>query len=545
MAIAYTDLFTRLGLIFGAQEVLNTARGTTFPPQIQAILDEFDSEPIAIAQAVDGVAGIAATFASGGNAAQAALRDAAGRVLIAMVNDDVPLLSLDTESALVELLSQMADDSQSVDASAVGLTVTPGGDNDGDGVVVASVKRPDGRPCELVYAETVTLRVTSDTIPATAIFLATGEPAVADMLSASWPGGSGISRSITAVTAANSLLGNGDFDDEDDVANAPDEWIVSVGTIGTTIKMTDYEVQEIAITGSPSAGTYIINWTNPASVAQSTAPIAYNATGSDVQAALRLLTGLANITVSTTGTAPNYTHTITFTGVAGNLSEVTVTNNTTGGTFTPGTTTAGSASAYIGRAVEFDSNGSQTTTINRQVALSPLRQYAVNLWMLADVVPAAGVITIDLVDGIGGNVIADESGTNNSFTVDCTALDTSFEARNGVFRTPRDMPSTAYLRIRISTAVSSGTSIFLDHCALTEMTELYPGGPWVAAFSGAAAWRKGDGQVAADEYEIAFTNDRAGKFHDYFQRNFDLLSKRLLIPSNSGGSETIDDALIT
>ena len=97
------------------------------------------------------------------------------------------------------------------------------------------------------------------------------EAPVTNRLAADWPEGSGISRTLTAVSAASSLLANGDFDDEDDLANAPDDWIASVATIGTTLKMTDYEVQEIVVSGTPTSGTWRIHWTNQASEAQTTA----------------------------------------------------------------------------------------------------------------------------------------------------------------------------------------------------------------------------------------------------------------------------------
>src|SRR6185295_15946361 len=98
--------------------------------------------------------------------------------------------------------------------------------------------------------------------------------------------------------------------------------------------------------------------------------------------------GLSQVTVTSTGTTPLFTHTITFVGVAGNLSQITVVNNlTTGGTYTPGTTTNGSANAMIGRALELVGNGSTLPTLYRKLTgLKQLTQYALNVWMLADVV---------------------------------------------------------------------------------------------------------------------------------------------------------------
>ena len=543
MAIGYTTLFTRLGKLFGVQEAINTARGTTLPPLAKGFLDEFNSASLLFKDAIAPTNAALESFQAGGNGAQTALSSIAAEVITETVEADNPQDQRDVTVALKELIKQMTADSESVDAPTVSATITADSGNNGDGVLVVSVKRPDGLTQENAFAEDIRVIVTGDETPETASLSFAGELAEGDKLSHNWPQGSGSSGSLTATDAADSLLDNGDFDDEDDVANAPDDWIVSVGTIGTTIKMTDYEVQRIAITNTPSAGTYHVNVTTNGKV-QTTIPLAYNATGTTLQDALRLLEGLEDVTVSTSGTTPNFTHDITYTGVAGNLTELTVTNRTTSGTFTVSTPTTGSANAYKGKAVEFDSDGSQLTTINQNVALEPLSQYAVNLWMLADVVPAAGVITVDLVDGIGGTVINDAQGTANSFTIDCTALSTSFVAKNGVFRTPRALPTLTYVRVRISTGVSSGTSIFFDHMALVEMQELYVGGPSLAVFSGKTPFHAGSEQVLPDGWTIAVSNNYAGEFQQWFERNFDMTAKGLLLPSNSAGSETQADTLI-
>ena len=61
------------------------------------------------------------------------------------------------------------------------------------------------------------------------------------------------------------------------------------------------EVQSVTILGSPTGGTFTLTWNG-----QTTAAIAYNADAATVQAALRLLAGLELVTVSSTGTIPNF-----------------------------------------------------------------------------------------------------------------------------------------------------------------------------------------------------------------------------------------------
>jgi hypothetical protein len=544
MAVNLTNLFTTLGHGFFVQKTLNTARLTTVPNTVKTFLDSFNSLSLPLKKAATPVEGSNRGWQSSGSGLASSIRQSNTDYLIEMFQADANLDRKDLTTALQTLIRQMVTDGASVDANeptaSAGAIV-----GTGDGVLVVSAKRADGKTQENLLPETIRITCTGDTTPSQASFTAKGDVAVADKLSQDWPLGSGCSRGITATDADSSLLDNGDFDDWTQ-SNVPDYWTPSVGTVGTTLKSTSYEVQTLTVTGPPTAGTYIINWTDPNSKARATTALAYNATAADVQAAMRLFPGLEDLTVTASGTTPNWTHTITFVGQAGNLSQITITNNTTGGTYTPATSTAGSANAFIGKAVEFDSDGAQLTTLNQPVTLKALTQYAFNLWMLADVVPAAGVITVDLVDGIGGTVVADEAGTSNSFTITCSALTTSFVAKNGVFRTPKIMPAAIYLRIRISTAVTAGTSIYFDHAALVEMTELYKGGPSAAIFSGKTPMRKSstDGQVEADYFVLTAVNAQAGEIQTWFDRNFNMREKGLLLPSNAAGSETIADSLV-
>jgi len=68
------------------------------------------------------------------------------------------------------------------------------------------------------------------------------------------------------------------------------------------------ETQTVAISGTPSSGTYRIISSNFGT----TDELPYNATADEVQAALRALPDLENVTVTSTGTTPNFTHTIRF-----------------------------------------------------------------------------------------------------------------------------------------------------------------------------------------------------------------------------------------
>lgn len=87
------------------------------------------------------------------------------------------------------------------------------------------------------------------------------------------------------------------------------------------------EVQTVAISGTPTSGSYTLTLSGYGT----TGSIAYNADETVVQAALRAITGLSRVVVTKTGSSPNYTHTIVFDGVNGNIAQMTNTDSTSGG----------------------------------------------------------------------------------------------------------------------------------------------------------------------------------------------------------------------
>lgn len=656
-AVDQDGLFDVLGKVFHAQATANTARGTTVPTEVVDVFTIFNNiSPTAdLESTISGLPAALSAYQSGGAGLLSGLQTFARQLLIEFINADNPQPDDTLATAMKELIRQMIAAGQKVDASSVTASVSYDSGNIGNGKLVLSTKRGDGLVQENLIAETMGGECVSGGANASIRLL--GQAAAPSRLDHTWPLGSGASTSFSCVDAASSLLANGDMEDEDDVANAPDDWYFPVGTIGTTVKMTDVEVQTVAITGTPTGGYYRLLWTNAAGVTTATGILSYAATQSDVQAALRAIPGLESVTVATTGTSPNLTHTVTFTGRGGNVSQLTSDNQMTGGTpvVTHATSTAGTAYVFAGgKAVEFDSDGSQLTTMQQRLTtLEAFTSYAVSLWAIADVVPAAGRITVDLVDGVSGTVIRDDAGMLNSFRFSCTDLSASswkhltqlvsavnevqtvtitgtptggtftltfdgqttagiaynasaatvksaLEALSNidvgdvtcgggalpgsavtitfggryagrrmplitasssltggtspaitvatttdgspaepVFRLPSVVPDVVYLRIRISTAISSGTSVFLDHAALAKMQALYTGGPLAAAFSGSTPFEAGD------LFTITTTNDRAGLFQEWFARNFDMPQLGRLLPSDVNGLETLADSLIS
>lgn len=543
MAVNIATLMTRLGHFFYAGDGLNTALGSTLPTRVNAALaglgSSLDAKYEAVRDSVLG--GLTGVQKSGVTALGTLVQEPAEDLILLTVSDDQPLAST-LELAILELIKQFEDGTESLDASTVSASVAYDAGNVGNGVVVTSVKRGDGKACLFALAEAVSVAI-SNVANGLATFTITGEPEESP-LSPLWPQGSGASGTTSGLTAldGSNLVANGTFEANDDNSvHLPAGWLAPVATLGTTLKMGSVEIQTVIVSGSPAGGYYVLNWVNASSQSQTTVPLAFDAGESDVQSALNALAGLENVTVSTSGTSPNYTHTITFTGVT-NPAQLTSTNSLTGGSspaLAHATSPAGSANVFRGaRAVEFDSNASQLTTLMVPVAVEALKQYAFCAYMKTDSVPAAGVLTVDLVDGVGGTVVADQAGTNNTFTVSATGLTTSFVAKTGVFRIPASPPSQVYLRIRISTAVSNTSSVFIDEVQLVEMTECYTDGLSVAVFDGSTAW------LAGDLATVTVANDRAGALAEWLDRVLGLRESRLLFPTKTDGSETQVDGLI-
>lgn len=175
--------------------------------------------------------------------------------------------------------------------------------------------------------------------------------------------------------------------------------------------------------------------------------------------------------------------------------------------------------------------------------LSSLTQYAFNVFTRRDgTAPAAGILTIDLVDS-NDVVIKDANGVDNSFTIDLTALTMVYTSRSGVFRTPYSLPSTYFIRFKLTTPLTNTRAVYFDRGCLNRMTQIYTSGPFLAGFSGSIPFVRGDFTTAA------ITNSRgAAGTLDTFQTLLprlmpEIISNEFLFPSS--GTPTISDLLIT
>jgi hypothetical protein len=175
-------------------------------------------------------------------------------------------------------------------------------------------------------------------------------------------------------------------------------------------------------------------------------------------------------------------------------------------------------------------------------AAKPDTVYAVNLWLRLSAATAAGQILLHAFDGT--SPLQDDTTGAHSVAIDLTALATPtvYTPFQLVFVTPKVLPATVQVRLRLTTPLATGKTLYLDSFAVGEMTRLYPGGPALAVFSGATPF------VVGDRYLVTVANDYGGvtyggNWQQAFQRYFGTDQLEYLLPYS--GSPTVANSLVT
>jgi len=172
--------------------------------------------------------------------------------------------------------------------------------------------------------------------------------------------------------------------------------------------------------------------------------------------------------------------------------------------------------------------------------LLPDTVYHLNFWVkMSSASPSTGILKVTLVDGSNAT-INDDASTANSVTATLTGIgDTNWHNYNAAFRTPANMSITTAgnykLQIKLTTALESGKSVYIDNLSFLPATQIYRGGPYVTAHSG------GTQQLLLDAWTIALTNT-LGAFQGLFQKFFDM--RALGMQLASAGSPSVSDSLL-
>lgn len=515
-----SGLFNLWGKLFALSAAVDAARGGGVQAKRDAIQQVLNLAPECQA-ALSGHA----TWLMAGNACLDRITAAALALLARYLQEkSIPYRS--PTPALEELLRDLVDGGYYFSASSRSLTVTAASTNHGDAVLAVSDRNGRGEPV-WVYPEVLEAQRQGGNI------LIKGDLALRRG-DRQWPGGSFARVQVPAAGRGNSLLANPGWELVT-ATDTPSDWVIHTGTPGTTILILEPEEQQIAITGGPTGGYFVLAWQDLQGQTWQTAAIGHAPTADEIQAALRAISGLGQVTVS--GSNP---FTVTFEDTPGDIAELVAISRLTGGT-APSvqvtTSRPGDSLAYRGRALKLVGDGVESTTLYQAVRLEAGRVYFL-IGRARRTATATGEIRFELRRSISEAVLSDSSGHPNQVVLTVAGLPTASHGTfSGTFRLPVDYGDPSVLMvIRVATPIPAGQAVGLDELLLIPGLRLYPGGPWVAAGEGRLA---GEG----DGWTITATNDLAGRWETVLERFFHF-RERLDREVPAAGTNLIPDSLL-
>jgi hypothetical protein len=174
---------------------------------------------------------------------------------------------------------------------------------------------------------------------------------------------------------------------------------------------------------------------------------------------------------------------------------------------------------------------------NTTATLLPNTVYHLSYWSKVTNNAATGVFRVSLQNS-SGTVLSNDAGTALSDSVTVDNETTTYANHTMSFITPKSLPTSTYLVLEFTTALSAH-GLYVDDLALCAATELYDGGPFLSIFAGETDWR------VPDFWTVAVANNYAGDFQKAFERIFGMNALGLQLPRDTGGTETIADTLIS
>jgi hypothetical protein len=233
MAVSLTDLYARLGKLFGIAKSQIDARST--------IIDRVQGTGSYTSTGLDGqytgstrymISPVLDYFLNIYRSQDPTIQTVISggvKTLTEMVYADNSNIPKATQAALAELNRQMRVASTSLLQNTITQgSVSYGAANVGNGKIILH-----GTPSQMSRSETLTFECVSDTTTGTAsgreIFLVRGGQAISDITSYLWPGGSGANVQIASsdyISGQNTLT-NGGFDSF--TGGVPDNWTVTTG----------------------------------------------------------------------------------------------------------------------------------------------------------------------------------------------------------------------------------------------------------------------------------------------------------------------------
>jgi len=240
MTIAFTRLFTTLGLLAGALNEVNTYRGTTLTARANDLFDQYVTSSVYSAL-VDPVFTNREAAASAQDTYVGALGTAASAAILAEVVADRPLVNETLDAALAELVRQMTTAAESLNDCPGSVTVTDVGTPTGDHQFAFGVyDATSGKKTDFLVPDVYRLTLSADRSTGgtkwAETFSVVGKPADSLPTDASYPSGTGLDTSVTAVDPANDfgIASGGGFDSSEWSGNTPSEWSLGTGVVAGT-----------------------------------------------------------------------------------------------------------------------------------------------------------------------------------------------------------------------------------------------------------------------------------------------------------------------
>lgn len=185
------------------------------------------------------------------------------------------------------------------------------------------------------------------------------------------------------------------------------------------------------------------------------------------------------------------------------------------------------------------SDGASLTALAQSFNAAINTVYAVSVQAKMGSASATGNFAMCITDG-NGTILNDDAGNPLSYTRDLNGqIGTSFAIITAFFAMPRTLPLITRVQYGFGTvAAIAARTLTLDLAGIVQATQLYTGGPFVAAFAQATP------NSVSDYYSLTFTNSLgSNSFAMGLQRMFNTPSLGVYFPS--ANSPTISDSLVT
>lgn len=146
--------------------------------------------------------------------------------------------------------------------------------------------------------------------------------------------------------------------------------------------------------------------------------------------------------------------------------------------------------------------------------------------------PTTGSLKISITDGTSD--IADEQSAAQNLTIAAASVSTTWTVFGTIIQLVDPLPETVKIKVDVTAAFDD--DIYIDDLSFgVAATQLYDGGPYIAAIAG------GTTDFSVDDTATLAITNTIGKFQDWFGR---LFQDTPLLPSATGGGESIADSLI-